>query len=261
MHSKQELKQDLLQLGVREGDCLLVHSSFKSLGGVEGGAEGFFDVLLSLLGQEGTLVMPTLSYETVFLEEPVRFFQNSTPSCVGYLTEFFRTAVPGVSRSLHASHSCAVTGKFSQYLIANHEMDTTPVGKNSPFTKLPSLAGKILMLGCNPDHNTSMHGIEETIDTQPFIDYSKAIPYYLVDDAGTEICRMSYKHNFYRECGYYEQRYGRILDCLGYDGLRTAKVLDAKCHLIDSAVLWKTGHDILSKDPYMFVDWIPYESK
>ena len=69
MHSKQELKQDLLQLGVREGDCLLVHSSFKSLGGVEGGAEGFFDVLLSLLGQEGTLVMPTLSYETVFLEE------------------------------------------------------------------------------------------------------------------------------------------------------------------------------------------------
>lgn len=248
-------------MGIKEGDCLLVHSSYKSLGGIEGGADGFFDVLLNLLGYDGTLVMPTLSYETVFRDEPVRFFQKSTPSCVGYLTEFFRTSIQGVTRSLHVSHSCSVTGKYAQFLIANHEQDTTPVGRNSPFTKLPDVDGKILMLGCSPDHNTSMHGIEETIDLQPFIDYSSPVPCYLVNVSGEEICRMSYKHNFYRNNGYYEQRYGRVLAFLDQEALKTGTVLDAHCSLIDSRSLWRVGQRILSKDPYSFVEWIPYTTE
>ena len=60
-HSKKRLRDDLLSLGVRPGDALLMHSSFKSLGGIEDGAAGFYDVLLDLLGGAGTMVVPTLS--------------------------------------------------------------------------------------------------------------------------------------------------------------------------------------------------------
>ena len=41
-HSMEQFKKDLLALGVCEGDTIMMHSSFKALGGIEGGAEGIF---------------------------------------------------------------------------------------------------------------------------------------------------------------------------------------------------------------------------
>ena len=48
-----------------------MHSSYRSLGGVEGGAAGFFRAFLDLLGPGGTLVLPALSYRDVGPEQPV----------------------------------------------------------------------------------------------------------------------------------------------------------------------------------------------
>ncbi len=45
-------------LGVDAGDTLLVHSSYKSLGPVEGGPQTVIDALLAALGPDGTLIMP-----------------------------------------------------------------------------------------------------------------------------------------------------------------------------------------------------------
>ena len=72
---------------------------------------------------------------------------------------------------MHATHSCAAFGRLAEELTRDHELDDTPVGPNSPFTKLPKVGGKILMLGCNFASNTSMHGVEET--TCPFYLFSK----------------------------------------------------------------------------------------
>ena len=109
MHSKKQLKEVLICLGIKPGDKVLIHSSYKSLGGIEEGAAGFFEVVMDLLGTEGTLILPTLTFRPVY---ETKFFDvRETPSCVGYLTEYFRTQVEGVVRSLHPTHSCAVWGK------------------------------------------------------------------------------------------------------------------------------------------------------
>ena len=49
-YTKQQLKKDLEQLGVHSGDVVLMHSSFKALGEIEGGAAGFFDLLQTAVG-------------------------------------------------------------------------------------------------------------------------------------------------------------------------------------------------------------------
>ena len=58
-HTSQTLSSDLLGLGVRAGDVLLLHASNRSLGYVAGGVQAVVEALLAVLGPQGTLVVPT----------------------------------------------------------------------------------------------------------------------------------------------------------------------------------------------------------
>ena len=69
-HTKEQHIKDLYNLGIRAGDMVLMHSSYKSLGGIEGGAKAFFEGFTELLGKDGTLILPTLSFESVIRENP-----------------------------------------------------------------------------------------------------------------------------------------------------------------------------------------------
>lgn len=244
-----------MSLGIGSGSSILMHSSYKSLGKLEEGAKGFYEILMELIGVNGNLVVPTLSYDCVLNRPKVEFNSKNTPSCVGYLTEYFRTEISDTRRSLHATHSCTIWGKDKDILTAGHEKDCTPVGENSPFSKFPQLGGKILFLGSHPDHNTSMHGVEETIEEKPFIDFTIKTDYILYDEYGKKIIVPSYKHRFERDNGIYEQRYGRILSVLDSNDYQEGMILDAHCYLVDARALWKTGHRIVEKDPYYFVEF------
>lgn len=60
MISAVNIKSALRRLGVEEGDSIITHSSFKSLGEVENGAQGVIDGMKMAVGEEGTVVFPTL---------------------------------------------------------------------------------------------------------------------------------------------------------------------------------------------------------
>ena len=253
-YSVQKLKEDILKLGIKKGDVILMHSSYKSLGELDGGAKAFYDTMLEVLGDEGTLVIPTLSYESVTRDNPV-FDLKTTPSCIGYLTEYFRTKVDGVVRSVHPTHSCCAVGKYAEEITKSHYLDVTPVGENSPFRKLVEYSGKILMLGCDPRRNTSMHGVEETAEPPYCIDRINKVTYTITDNVKT-YTQTAFRHYFVVPGSekHYEQRYDRIIDLLDDTELSTGKILDAKCYLMDSKAVWKKGHDKLLEDSFWFVD-------
>ena len=56
----KKIASDATALGIKKGDTLLVHSSLRSLGGAT--PQDVIDGLLLALGDEGTLVFPTLRY-------------------------------------------------------------------------------------------------------------------------------------------------------------------------------------------------------
>lgn len=56
---RQDLQEAFQQAGLASIRLLLVHSSLSSLGLVEGGADTVLDALLEVLGEEGTLLVPT----------------------------------------------------------------------------------------------------------------------------------------------------------------------------------------------------------
>lgn len=244
----EKLIYDLQKLGVQKNDNLLVHASFKSLGIVAGGPEIVISSLLESIGENGTLLMPALSYETVTKNQPF-FNVIETPSCVGALTEYFRQRL-GTLRSLHPTHSISAYGKKVEFFIKNHEQDNTPVGPNSPLSKLKDEHGKILFIGCGLRPNTSMHGVEEF--AKPEYLFNGKVTFTIADTDGK---LKQYEHITHGFSGW-KQRYDRVENILSEHELKKGKLLKADCYLMDSKALWKKASEKLKEDPLYFVEGI-----
>ena len=146
-------------VGVREAGTLLVHSSLSSLGWVDGGAAAVVDALATVLGPRGTLVVPTLTFDTVCARQPV-FHEILTPSIVGRITEEVRTR-PDAVRSLHPTHSVAAIGPDAAALCEGHHLWDSPCAPASPFGRLVDRHAQVLMIGVGLESFTMMHAFEE----------------------------------------------------------------------------------------------------
>jgi len=145
-----ELTTQILECGVMPGAVLLVHTSFSTVGPVEGGPRGLIGALQATLGPDGTLVMPSMTDDDDHPFDPRR-----TPCLgMGVLADtFWRT--PGVLRS-DSPHAFAAIGPEAARITADHPLDV-PHGLNSPVGRVYELDGQILMLGIGHDANTTIH--------------------------------------------------------------------------------------------------------
>lgn len=102
----------LRALGLPAGSVVVVHTSFKAVGPVEGGPLGLISALRTALGPEGTLVMPAMSDDD---DHP---FDVTTTPCrgMGVVADMF-WRLPGVLRSDNIS-SFAAVGPLAPAIIA-----------------------------------------------------------------------------------------------------------------------------------------------
>ena len=214
---REKLTQDFLNLGIAHGDTLFIHSSFKSLGSVEGGAGTVISALEAAVGEKGLILMPTFSLLPSREERVAAWHVNKTPSTVGWLTEFFRQ-MPGTHRSNHYSHAIAARGKEAKAFVSAHlqregyesPWDHSPWGKtygtHSPMFRAYTMNAKLLMIGVDYETSTYIHLVE-------VIHWNKR----LADDPQAEYIRLKRP-----ELGEYWERLGQ---------LRTGKVGDSMCRL------------------------------
>ncbi len=236
------LTGDLRTIGLRRGNVVLVHASYRSLGIKN--PEALIQALIQVVGETGTLLFPALSYNQT---PPTVHNTLTTPSCVGFLSEYVRTR-PGTQRSLHPTHSVCGIGARIGELLGDHGDDTTPCGPHSPFRKLLHCGGKILMLGCGLRPNTTMHAIEEYI--QPPYLFGAPLIYTLTDAAGITFTKSYIPHNFEG----FGQRYDRVAALLDDRQLVSGQVGAALAYLIDAQALYQQAFAQLSRDPYFFVE-------
>lgn len=121
--SKEDIAEGLRKLGLKKDDVVGVHSSLSSFGYVEGGADAVIDALLEVVGEEGSIVMPTHSTNRVFVDltpelkaanvswllKILPYDPEETPCSTGAIPEAFRKRV-GVKRSFHPLLSLAAIG-------------------------------------------------------------------------------------------------------------------------------------------------------
>jgi len=239
MHTLKDLIGDIKSLGVLSGNTVLAHSSYKSLGKMERGAETIVKALQNVIGYEGLLLMPAFN---MFHERPGAFYRKrgviyesptregswdieKSKSTSGWITEYFRN-LPETSRSDHYSHSVSAWGRDSISFLSGHRSDEGPkspwdkdpwgktYGIDSPFYRAYEKSGKIMMIGSPWESCTYIHFIE-TLYWKALLDLDREskYPYLSLKKIGNY-----YEHRFYK--GYLEDHMN-----IGLVGSATCKVL------------------------------------
>lgn len=171
--TKQDIKKALKEVGIEQGQTIMVHTSLSSLGFVCGGAQVVIEALMEAVESEGTLMMPTQSWKNldpeagVHWEEPQEWWpiirenwpaydKEITPTnTMGAVAEMFRKW-PGTIRSDHPARSVAAWGKYAKFLTEKHDLRNI-FGEGSPIARLYELDGYVLLMGVGYDKNTSLH--------------------------------------------------------------------------------------------------------
>ena len=178
----QTVKNTLAELGVKEGDSILTHSSFKSLGPVENAGQTIVRGMMETVGDEGTVIFPTLCQKD--WKNVYKNWHMDAPSDVGYLTNYFRK-LPGAKRSNQATHSVAAMGKYADYITETHGQSglrygfygDTPFSADSPWEKMYNLDTKVIMLGYHIRGCTFRH-YAEYVFMEKYLEKAKKSPKY-----------------------------------------------------------------------------------
>lgn len=160
-YNKQQLKNQLESMGLKGDETILIHSSMKAIGAVDGGADTVLDVWMEYF-KNGLLLLPTHTWKTVNADNPV-YNPYTTPSCVGLLTNMFMKR-DGVIRSLHPTHSMSGYGKNAAEYLAGEEYNNTPCTPGGCYDRLKEVGGKVLLVGVGHERNTYIHSVEEVLN-------------------------------------------------------------------------------------------------
>lgn len=153
---KKTLADAVRALGVQKDSVIIVHSSLKSFGHMEGGAEAVVDAFMEVV-TEGTLIFPSFNHGAPYDKGEVFDIRN-TPTTNGAIPDAFWRR-PGVKRSMNPTHAFAVYGKDAEEIASLHEM-AAAVGEGSPLDYLYRHDGGVVLLGVGYNRNTFHHYVE-----------------------------------------------------------------------------------------------------
>jgi aminoglycoside 3-N-acetyltransferase len=166
---------DELEAALREKmpdnfEILMVHSGVTHLQPMyQGDARSLLELMLRIAGPERTLAMPAFFFGTpelfnlAYYRKYPRFDVRRTPSQMGLVTELFRRT-PGVTRSLHPTHSICALGPLANELCATHHLSPWRFGELSPFGIMARRKTTIIGLGVYYYRSlTQVHSMEDIL--------------------------------------------------------------------------------------------------
>ncbi|HMO15170.1 MAG TPA: AAC(3) family N-acetyltransferase [Pirellulaceae bacterium] len=130
-----EIENFLIRAGIAKGSTLFLHSSWQHLNSGHFTPAGLIKLLLSIIGEEGTLVMPAFPPSILQLKPGFVFDVKRTPSGGGLLADSFRRYA-GVRRSINLNHSVCALGPQADYLTRDHHLSNKSWDEFSPYYRL-----------------------------------------------------------------------------------------------------------------------------
>ncbi len=172
------LVQAILDLGVKPGDTLIIHSAFSEMRRFNVTPEQMIDIFLEIIGEDGNLIMPAIPLFRGQPDPKDRFKLSNYKNVPLYDTKKTRlwTGVlpttllkrAGAVRSRSPLNSMAILGPDSSALV-DHEFfneSSLPCGEGSVLANSLKFNSKILFLGVDEVHSMTMIHAAEDLDPE-----------------------------------------------------------------------------------------------
>lgn len=156
--SEIQIIRYLQQVGLVEGDGLLVHSAIQYLGRPQNGPQTYLSAIQQVIGSAGTLAVPTFNF--AFAREG-RYDPLNTPSDgMGAFSEFVRR-YPEALRTSHPMQSLAVLGRHAADLASRDTRSAFDPG--SAFERMYELDFQLVLLGADISAVSMFHYSEQRL--------------------------------------------------------------------------------------------------
>lgn len=172
MVTKDDIIKFLQNIDIKHDDTVLIHTSLKAIGELEGGVDMLIDTFCEYL-HHGLFIVPTHTWDKVIPKSPLFDVKTTVPG-IGTLPCIAMKRKDGV-RSLHPTHSVMAFGKRAREYIKGEETAASPAPIGGCWSRLYEEHAKILLIGVGHDKNTYFHAVDEMLD----------IPNRLSDDTFT----------------------------------------------------------------------------
>lgn len=237
-------------LGIQHDDTVLIHTSLRAIGKLDGDADMLIDAFREYLS-DGLFLVPTHTWDNVTSENP-HYDVKSTIPCIGTLPCVAVKRGDGL-RSLHPTHSVMAFGKNAADYIKGEECCASPAPAGGCWARLYDEKAKILLIGVGLDKNTYFHAVDEILHIPNRLN-QKSFVITIRDAEGKELCSPPFHTHFTAGapccCSDFYPNYKKPLDALGalsYTVLGNAEV--CCCDAVKSAdiirLLWeRTERDL-----------------
>ena len=236
--TKEQIVYSLKLGGIQEGDVVLMHSALSAIGYVEGGADTVIDAVLEAVGPTGTFAVSTMAFNHPF-------DAANNPSTVGIISETHRKR-PNSIRSLRPVHSINAIGAKAEELTRDHDKCDTNCGQGSPYLKLRDMGGKIILLGVDMNRNTTLHAVEDIMDSVYLVNQTVPAPMYMEDYQNKTMVMKKF-------CPGHRNFLGFTADLRKADALIEVCIGNAVAKIIDVSKMFQLGQELLEQDPLYFL--------
>ena len=196
---------------IDKGDTLSVELDTMRFGKVSRGLNkeqfltGVFEIFHRLVGEQGTIIIPTFSYSWGADSAHKYFDVANTPGKVGIFPEYFRNR-DDVIRSLDPMFSLAAWGRDKEWLT--HNDSKSSFGQGSLYHKMHERNAKAISFGLKKFDPTFVHYVEQRFhETVSELDYR-----FVKRFEGTIVDRTGAEYEDHQYC------FSRVLDkCVGLE--------------------------------------------
>lgn len=220
------LMQALRLLGIEKGDTLVVHCQWRSLYGFDGSPLCFIQVLKELVGESGTIMMPSYGYDAHSINV------LETPSITGVLSETFRKDSE-VTRVAVPVFSMSCWGADTSYYLNRSLECRYGFDEFSPYGSAIDRHAKVLLVGMgkNSDKISAFHySVWKHRSLKPYSDIWTSFQWSCVYEDGSlrEVSAIGKKQNIKNDRRKFKQIFRKVKKNIISFGLMDLVLFDAQ---------------------------------
>ena len=248
MFSKKDIILQLENMGAPKDKMVIVHTSMKAVGEVEGRAQGFLDALIEYFTSEGgVLCIPTHTWGNFYGGKEIALDENSPKTCVGVLCDTAAADRRAIRTLSNPTHSLALFGDKSKVerLVKKESAVNTPTSPKGCYGEIFE-GGYVLLIGVGHDKNTALHCVEEMIPVPNRLSKEPAI--MNVIDKNGQIKKREFLYMYAEGNDDVSQFFPKYEPAFRYhDGIKDGVIGNAKAQLCNAEIMKKVMYTVFNR--------------